>query len=70
MVLDLYLITAFCIFEKLIEYIYLFPGVAGMCSKTAVAPLDRIKILLQAHNRHYKHLGYFYFLTCSTEKLW
>lgn len=34
-----------------------FVGVAGMCSKTAVAPLDRIKILLQAHNEHYKHLG-------------
>ncbi|PSN31598.1 Graves disease carrier protein [Blattella germanica] len=30
-----------------------------MCSKTAVAPLDRIKILLQAHNKHYKHLGVF-----------
>ncbi|XP_015510575.1 solute carrier family 25 member 16 isoform X1 [Neodiprion pinetum] len=34
-------------------------GVAGMCSKTAVAPLDRIKILLQAHSQHYKHLGVF-----------
>ncbi|XP_012287041.1 graves disease carrier protein [Orussus abietinus] len=34
-------------------------GIAGMCSKTSVAPLDRIKILLQAHNRHYKHLGVF-----------
>uniref|UniRef100_A0A1B6E2F8 Uncharacterized protein n=2 Tax=Clastoptera arizonana TaxID=38151 RepID=A0A1B6E2F8_9HEMI len=34
-------------------------GVAGMFSKTAVAPLDRIKILLQAHNKHYKHLGVF-----------
>jgi len=34
-------------------------GVAGMFSKTAVAPLDRIKILLQAHNVHYKHLGVF-----------
>ncbi|XP_055390437.1 solute carrier family 25 member 16-like isoform X2 [Condylostylus longicornis] len=31
--------------------------IAGMCSKTAVAPLDRIKILLQAHSNHYKHLG-------------
>lgn len=30
-----------------------------MCSKTAVAPLDRIKILLQAHSNHYKHLGVF-----------
>lgn len=28
-----------------------------MFSKTAVAPLDRIKILLQAHNAHYKNLG-------------
>ena len=28
-----------------------------MCSKTTVAPLDRIKILLQAHHNHYKHLG-------------
>lgn len=30
-----------------------------MCSKTTVAPLDRIKILLQAHSTHYKHLGVF-----------
>lgn len=30
-----------------------------MLSKTTVAPLDRIKILLQAHNHHYKHHGVF-----------
>ncbi|XP_044737839.1 graves disease carrier protein homolog [Chrysoperla carnea] len=32
-------------------------GVAGMCSKTTVAPLDRVKILLQAHNSHYATYG-------------
>ncbi|TRY60773.1 hypothetical protein DNTS_032209 [Danionella cerebrum] len=32
-------------------------GVAGCCAKSTVAPLDRIKILLQAQNPHYKHLG-------------
>lgn len=37
---------------------YLFSaGVAGCCAKTTIAPLDRIKILLQAQNPHYKHLG-------------
>lgn len=35
-------------------------GLAGIFAKTAVAPLDRVKILLQAHNQHYKHLGGFY----------
>src|SRR5690349_4156679 len=30
-----------------------------MCSKTTVAPLDRIKILLQAHQSNYRHLGVF-----------
>lgn len=34
-------------------------GVAGMCSKTTVAPFDRIKILLQAHSKRYKNHGVF-----------
>jgi len=36
---------------------FLAGGISGMCAKSAVAPLDRIKILLQAQNKHYKHLG-------------
>lgn len=34
-----------------------FLGVAGCVAKTTVAPFDRVKILLQAHHQHYKHLG-------------
>lgn len=30
-----------------------------MCAKTTVAPLDRIKILLQAQSSQYKHHGVF-----------
>lgn len=32
-------------------------GVAACCAKTTIAPLDRVKILLQAQSPHYKHLG-------------
>lgn len=34
-------------------------GIAGICAKTAVAPLDRMKILVQAQNVAYKDLGVF-----------
>ncbi len=34
-------------------------GVAGMCAKSSTAPLDRLKILLQAQNKYYKNYGVF-----------
>ncbi|XP_061799454.1 solute carrier family 25 member 16 [Nerophis lumbriciformis] len=43
-------------------------GVAGCCAKTTIAPLDRVKILLQAQNPHYKHLGVFATLKAVPKK--
>ncbi|XP_062531235.1 solute carrier family 25 member 16 isoform X2 [Bombyx mori] len=39
-----------------------------MCAKTTVAPLDRIKILLQAQSSHYKHHGVFGGLTAIVKQ--
>lgn len=43
-------------------------GVAGCCAKTTIAPLDRVKILLQAQSPHYKHLGVFSTLRAVPQK--
>ncbi|XP_028651772.1 graves disease carrier protein [Erpetoichthys calabaricus] len=43
-------------------------GVAGCCAKTTIAPLDRVKILLQGQNPHYKHLGVFAALRAVPKK--
>lgn len=43
-------------------------GVAGCCAKSTIAPLDRVKILLQAQNPHYKHLGVFATLKAVPKK--
>lgn len=43
-------------------------GVAACCAKSSIAPLDRVKILLQAQNPHYKHLGVLSTLTAIPKK--
>lgn len=43
-------------------------GVAACCAKTTIAPLDRVKILLQAQSPHYKHLGVFSILRAVPQK--
>ncbi|GIY06118.1 graves disease carrier protein homolog [Caerostris darwini] len=45
--------------KKLYLKSFLAGGVASMCAKTSVAPLDRMKILLQGQNKYYKDLGVF-----------
>ncbi|XP_034040251.1 graves disease carrier protein-like [Thalassophryne amazonica] len=42
-------------------------GISACCAKTTIAPLDRVKILLQAQNPHYRHLGVFSTL-CAVPK--
>jgi solute carrier family 25 protein 16 len=34
-------------------------GIAGCVAKSLVAPIDRVKILLQVHNAHYEGYGIF-----------
>jgi solute carrier family 25 protein 16 len=40
-------------------YSFISGGIAGCVAKSLVAPIDRVKILLQVHNKHYEGFGIF-----------